>query len=1105
MRRLSDEVAATGEYHNSVWRTLALIALLIPIMCAVSLLAAGCGRHNGAPGVAAGPGALFDPAITLDSPAPEGISPALWQQLTSALRQVLDARDKTAAGLPPAGDTSITDFQIIADPAGTARASWSMDFKADYNPNGAVGVDDLVILGIFYGAVYTDDNWGRARAADGNRDRRIDLGDITPLGIHFGETVSGFEVQSADSLDAGADWTALQQDGYSPLGMSELDGVAQFGVAVPGAQAGRFYRAAALYSPPSGAPQYGPPSDAQRYYGGTAGPGAWPMGGHDPGRSFRSAAPGPSLPRVAWLHEINYFDFWDQFSAPVLGLDGSVYCASSHHVLALNPDGSQRWMLDQDANFCSEPVLGPDGVLYITFAGSSLTYLRALAPDGTRLWTQPIAAQASRALLADGVLYFHTNVGLACFSLQGEQLWELELSQADQTPYLPATQSAAGLIIFGQGTELFACATDGSLAWRLTLPGEITERVAAYSDGGVAVPLDTGVCAVSGAGALEWNYTDNRCTSNLACASDDSVRFRTSVTAYPPSYAMISLQRDGNAAFITPLPYEIFYSNVMLDSLDNTYLCNMYDDATIICIDTNGAILWDQVLSTAYDLELMCCSLGADGGLYFASSFGVLCLRDDGYGKPVPPALTASQGAFQDYVRLSWPASPHAESYRIYRDGAPLPLAEISELQYDDYSVLDDAEHSYTICGVNILGEGAPSAPITGYITLPPSREAAPGDWAMQGHDAQRTFRSNIAGPSAGVLQWSYETGDSTSIVAVLLNAPVFGHDGTVYLAANAGMLVALDPYGTELWRMQLGSSVSVPAIGADGTLYCVACQITADSDDSPLGYARVYAINNNRSVKWIYEESGDISGMLPSAAVTLDTGGNLHCQLATGSLVTLDASGAIISRISLSGSFEFPTAPLIGPEGNTYLFDYFIFDTHLYALDSAGTSLWDYDTSAGFDWGVDFMAGPPLVKDSGMIYVPGIKASVFDPTGAQTRLNIATGFANYALAEDGRVYSCNRADDSLGWLDDAGAYHALFSSLPADYSSLLLDTAGRIYVVSVDNPSLSAVLLCIDAQGEILWSANVEYMHPYSSMSLRDDGTLFFTTRNTLLAFADE
>jgi hypothetical protein len=79
-------------------------------------------------------------------------------------------------------------------------------------------------------------------------------------------------------------------------------------------------------------------------------------------------------------------------STLAIGTDGAVYFKFGMHFYALNPDGTQRWMLEfpQDNNNDFAPALGADGTIYFSIAeanSSPNNKLYAYNPDGSVKWS----------------------------------------------------------------------------------------------------------------------------------------------------------------------------------------------------------------------------------------------------------------------------------------------------------------------------------------------------------------------------------------------------------------------------------------------------------------------------------------------------------------------------------------------------------------------------------------------------------------------------------------------------------------------------------------------------------------------------------------------
>ena len=93
-----------------------------------------------------------------------------------------------------------------------------------------------------------------------------------------------------------------------------------------------------------------------------------------------------------------------------------------------------------------------------------------------------------------------------------------------------------------------------------------------------------------------------------------------------------------------------------------------------------------------------------------------------------------------------------------------------------------------------------------------------------------------------GSLKWIFDPG---TIGNIKEGTPCSSLDGTIYFgtyASNGGDLIAVNPNGTERWRIHLatGYIMSAPAIGSDGTVY-----VGSWNDGTPpYGWGYLHAIN---------------------------------------------------------------------------------------------------------------------------------------------------------------------------------------------------------------------------------------------------------------------
>ncbi|HJX39083.1 MAG TPA: PQQ-binding-like beta-propeller repeat protein, partial [Anaerolineae bacterium] len=235
-------------------------------------------------------------------------------------------------------------------------------------------------------------------------------------------------------------------------------------------------------------------------------------------------------------------------SSPVVAPDGTVYLSASNpqtaggSVVALSPDGGERWRYEVGSRLPFSPTLGPDGTVYV---GARNGDLYALSPDGSLHWQASLGEISSSAAVgADGTIHIGTGSGYQALNpSDGSQTWAFSPvgGEADSTPALgpegrvyvtstsnklyalnqngtaawiftaeaeegkeiqfssPATIDAAGVLYVGtREGELFAINPDGTLRWRLFLPegGMVLVGPAIGGDGTLYVGAGSNVYAV---------------------------------------------------------------------------------------------------------------------------------------------------------------------------------------------------------------------------------------------------------------------------------------------------------------------------------------------------------------------------------------------------------------------------------------------------------------------------------------------------------------------------------------------------------------------------------------------------------------------------------
>jgi hypothetical protein len=120
--------------------------------------------------------------------------------------------DGKTASLPPvSAGSQVTDLSFTDNGDGTLALQWHLRNLGDYNQDGAVNVSDVTPIAMHYGENVPpgDDNL-LLSVINGGGGATIGVDDITPIAMNFGNELAGYVVQFADAPDA-TTWADLQQ------------------------------------------------------------------------------------------------------------------------------------------------------------------------------------------------------------------------------------------------------------------------------------------------------------------------------------------------------------------------------------------------------------------------------------------------------------------------------------------------------------------------------------------------------------------------------------------------------------------------------------------------------------------------------------------------------------------------------------------------------------------------------------------------------------------------------------------------------------------------------------------------------------------------------
>jgi outer membrane protein assembly factor BamB len=141
-------------------------------------------------------------------------------------------------------------------------------------------------------------------------------------------------------------------------------------------------------------------------------------------------------------------------SSPAIATDGTVYVGTTRGLFAINPDGTQRWLVETPGRVVTTPAIATDGTIYV---GTALRFptLYAINPDGTVKWTfaGTKSFNSSPIVGANGVIYAASGKTVHAVNPDGTLLWEhVTLGNIVASPAI----AADGTLYMAGGRYLYA-------------------------------------------------------------------------------------------------------------------------------------------------------------------------------------------------------------------------------------------------------------------------------------------------------------------------------------------------------------------------------------------------------------------------------------------------------------------------------------------------------------------------------------------------------------------------------------------------------------------------------------------------------------------------
>ena len=218
---------------------------------------------------------------------------------------------------------------------------------------------------------------------------------------------------------------------------------------------------------------------------------------------------------ILWTVDVPGLTGWGM---PAIGADGTLYfgsrIGSAGSLVAVDPGGSIRWILDGLDRISSSPALGPDGTIHV--AGGR--HVHAVDPRGEIQWTYETPGRnffiSSPAVASDGTIYVGGNDhALHAIDRDGSPRWTFKTGDLIRAP--PSIGADGTIYVPSHDGRLYAVDPDGSERWSVVVmrppPGYEGSRASVDSppsigpDGAIYV-LGRGLFAINPDGSLRWHF-----------------------------------------------------------------------------------------------------------------------------------------------------------------------------------------------------------------------------------------------------------------------------------------------------------------------------------------------------------------------------------------------------------------------------------------------------------------------------------------------------------------------------------------------------------------------------------------------------------------------
>jgi outer membrane protein assembly factor BamB len=686
--------------------------------------------------------------------------------------------------------------------------------------------------------------------------------------------------------------------------------------------------------------------------GAAVGPGDWWMYGHDARHTGRSAYVGPATTKLRW--QKSYIGVWPD-SSPAIGADGVVYVGTGQgdSLLAVNPDGTEKWSFPVGNEVKCGPAIGADGTLYIGSFGGALY---AVNPDGSEQWSYPLGDDviwSSPAVDPGGNIYIGCDDGkLYAITPGGEALWTFPTG--DGIFSSPAIADD-GTVYFGSmDGVLYAIGTDGLEAWTFPTFSSIAGGPAIGDDGTIYVgSCDQYLYAINPDGSEAWSYnTGIPVKSTPALAADGTIYANCHSGTQHGTGKFVAINPGGSLKWEFKPTSGCMITNPVVDAEGFIYFGS--ENNTFYSLDPEGNVRWVYYGGPSRSTP----AIGPDGTLYFTNSGGSLVAMGPGGGTPdpVPVEILSVEPQYGD-----------AGGDVIFSAG--LRGSQPYTYQWDFGDGATPSQSTDAIPIVTLGGKGA----YEGYLRVNNG----------SGLEASRQFWYVVGDGTA----WTQSYYGSAADVDVDAAGNIYVAGYTEHFGGGGMLLLKYSPAGELLWqRICRNASAADVEVGSGG-IYVAGGTGPYSTDNvtllkySPAGellWMRIWGTGNSEVATGLALDSGMLDGIehiyvsatqmwpgyedMDAVLVKFTPEGDLLWEQTWGGDL-IDTGGPIAVYYSEAGSYE-----VVYMAGSTESYGATGRDSYLLRfLPTGGDPLWQFtwDGGVGYD-----MAEAMVLDGSENIYL---------------------------------------------------------------------------------------------------------------------------------------